>query len=305
MSVETIPYMGLPNCLRVSNGSVELIATTDVGPRILHYGFAGGENLLAEFPDLAKRTALGDWKPYGGHRLWIWPEVFPATYAPDDGPIEHKVEGELGLTVRQPVDAAHMQKEIRLTVSPSGTAVRLEQTVTNHNMWPVDIAAWAITVVRSGTAIVPRVPFQSHDECVAVAQPIAIWAFTDLQDPRFTLGSRYILLGADPELPSPQKFGLRNKQGWCAHLVDNTLYVKRFAHDESTEYPDYGVNNEVYVEGSYMELELLGPRRIVPAGNSLTLIEEWHLFKNIEVSTGERNMERLHQAIKPKIESLF
>ncbi len=305
MSVEKISYMGLPNCLKLSNGSVELIATTDVGPRILRYGFIGGENLFAEFPHNATKTTFGDWKPYGGHRLWVWPEVFPATYAPDNDPIEYTVEGELGVTLRQPVDAAHMQKQIRLTLAATGTAVKLEQKITNRNLWPIDIAAWAITVVQCGTAIVPRVPFQSHDAYVAVTQPLALCAFTDLQDPRFTLGLRYILLRADPTLKNSQKFGLRNKENWCAHLVNNTLFVKRFTHDEQAEYPDYGVNNEVYVEGGFMEIELLGPRRNVPTDDSLSLTEEWHLFKDVEVSDKEKAMDRLHQAIEPKIRTLF
>ncbi len=305
MSIETIAYMGLPHCLKLSNGTVDLIATTDVGPRILFYGPSGGENLLALFPESEKEVALGMWKPYGGHRLWVWPELFPATYAPDNAPIEYQAEGEWTLLLTQPVDGAGMQKQIRVTLDPSGSHVKLEQTVTSHNLWPIDIAAWAITVVASGTAIVPRVPFQSHDDYVTVTQPLAICAFTDLQDSRFTLGSRYILLRADAARADSQKFGLRNKQEWCAHLVNDSLFVKRFVHDEAAEYPDYGVNNEVYVEGAYMEVELLGPRQIVNPGSSLTLVEDWHLFENIGAPGDSRDLEALHQAIAAKVQSLF
>lgn len=303
--MENLSYMGLPNCIRLSNGSVDIIATTDVGPRILYYGPADGDNMLAHFPESSKQTALGTWKPYGGHRLWVWPEVFPATYAPDNNPIEHTPEGEFGLLLRQPTDAAGIQKQIRITLSPTGTKVLLEHTVTSHNLWPIDIAAWAITVVQCGTAIVPRVPFQTHDEYVPVTQPLALCAFTDLQDPRFTLGLKYILLRADPALSNSQKFGLRNKQEWCAHLVRDTLFVKRFSHDERAEYPDYGVNNEIYVEGSFMEVELLGPRSVVAPGESLTITEEWHLFEHVEVEAGITDLERLDSAISPIIRSLF
>lgn len=305
MSVAIVSYMDLPDCLKLSNGSVELIATTGVGPRILRYGYIGGENLLGEFPENAVTTALGEWKPYGGHRLWVWPEVFPATYAPDNSPIDYKVEGDLGVVLRQPVDAAGMRKEIRVSLSASGTAVKLEQTIANHNLWPIDIAPWAITVVQAGTAVIPRVPFRSHDEYVAATQPLALCAFTDLQDPRFTLGLPYILLRADPKLKHAQKIGLRNKQGWCAHLIDRTMFVKRFSHDESAEYPDYGVNNEIYVEGSFMEVELLGPRRSVSTGESLSLTEEWHLFEDMDVSSQETDISRLQQAIESKIQPLL
>ena len=87
MSLETLTYMGLPDCIKLSNGTVDVIATTAIGPRLLFYGPTGGRNVLAHFPEATKETALGTWKPYGGHRLWVWPEVFPATYAPDNDPI--------------------------------------------------------------------------------------------------------------------------------------------------------------------------------------------------------------------------
>jgi len=304
MSPETLTYMGLPDCIKLSNGTVDIIATTAIGPRLLFYGPTGGRNVLALYPEATKETALGIWKPYGGHRLWVWPEVFPATYAPDNDPIEYAVESDRGLVLRQPMDKAGMQKEIRATMSHEGTSVRIEQTVTSHSLWPVDIAAWAISVVEPGISIVPRVPFQSHKDYVPVTQPIAICAFTDLQDPRFTLGLKYLLLRGDPSRSSSQKLGLRNKQEWCAHLMENLLFVKTFAHDDRADYPDYGVNTEVYTEGRFQELELLGPHRIVSTGESLTLTEEWNLFSDVEVGTPE-NLDLLDAAIGPRIRSLF
>jgi hypothetical protein len=60
---------------------------------------------------------------------------------------------------------------------------------------------------------------------------------------------KYLLLRGDPSRSSSQKLGLRNKQNWCAHLVENLLFVKRFTHDERAEYLDYGVETEAYTEG--------------------------------------------------------
>ena len=305
MSTETLSYMGLENCIKLSNGSIDAIVTTSVGPRILFYGPTGGANVFGGHPDASKDTALGTWKPYGGHRLWVWPEVFPATYAPDNDPIEHTLEGELGVVLNPTVDKAGMGKQIRLTVDASGTRVRVEQTVTNHNLWPIDIAPWAISIVEGGTSIMPRVPFQSHDDYVPVTQPLALCAFTDLQDPRFTLGLKYILLRCDPERKHSQKLGLRNKQDWCAHLVNNMLFVKKFTHDERASYPDYEVNTEVYTEGSFQELELLGAHRVVATGESLTLVEEWHLFDNVGIEGVTSDLDALDAVLTPRIGSLF
>ena len=51
-------YLGWTNCVKISNGIVELIVTTDVGPRIIHYGFKGGPNHMKVFPEQAGKSGL-------------------------------------------------------------------------------------------------------------------------------------------------------------------------------------------------------------------------------------------------------
>ena len=48
VQVEKIDYKGWPNSYRVSNGEVELVVTGDVGPRVIRFGFVGGQNLFKE-----------------------------------------------------------------------------------------------------------------------------------------------------------------------------------------------------------------------------------------------------------------
>jgi hypothetical protein len=305
MPIENLTFAGLPNCIKLSNGATDLIVTTAVGPRILYYGPTRGQNHLGSFPENSVQTALGSWKPYGGHRLWVWPELFPATYAPDNEPIQHTAHGDLSLTLHKPADGAAIERQIRITLAPSGSKVDIHHTITSRNLWPVDIAVWAITIVRSGIGIIPRVPFQTHDDYAPVTQPLALCAFTDLQDPRFTLGLKYILLRADPARTTAQKIGLRNKEGWVAHLLGDELFVKRFPHENRADYPDYGVNTEVYVEGAFQEIELLGPRRVLWPGESLNLSEEWNLFQGIKVDSGTPDLDQLDQAITPAIKSVL
>src|SRR5664279_5701904 len=97
--IETVDFGGWPNCIRLSNGEIELIATTDVGPRIIRLGFVGGQNLFHNYPSTLGRIGDREWNNYGGHRLWHAPEVFPRTYAPDNVPVEHGWDGT-SLTLR-------------------------------------------------------------------------------------------------------------------------------------------------------------------------------------------------------------
>src|SRR5688572_6636888 len=89
MEIETISYQGWENCYRLNNGTLEVIVTADVGPRIIHFGFIGGENVFKQFPDDMGQKGGNEYRFYGGHRIWHAPENRPRTYAPDNDPVDH------------------------------------------------------------------------------------------------------------------------------------------------------------------------------------------------------------------------
>src|SRR5829696_4540238 len=94
-----IEHLGFPNCYELVNGETRVIVSSDFGPRILWYSLTGGENVLGWHPAAAVTTDLGVWKPYGGHRLWMAPENMPFSYAPDNEPVEVRLNGELSITL--------------------------------------------------------------------------------------------------------------------------------------------------------------------------------------------------------------
>ena len=90
VKVEKLDYRGWPNCYRISNGTVDLIVTTDVGPRVIRYGFVGGQNMFKEFDAQMGRGGEDTWQGRGGHRIWMAPEDRVETYALDNSPIAAK-----------------------------------------------------------------------------------------------------------------------------------------------------------------------------------------------------------------------
>ena len=118
-----------------------------------------------------------------------------------------------------------------------------------------------------------------------------LWAYTDLSDPRFAIGPKYIRLRSDPALTTPQKFGVGDKQGWAAFSHGRTVFVKRFAHDPGATYPDYGSNVEVFTNGSFIELETLGPLARLRPGEVAEHVEEWQLFADVALGATEASIE--------------
>src|SRR3954464_4830767 len=84
VKIEKTAWGGWPNCYRISNGEVEVIITSDIGPRGMRYAFVGGQNLFKVYEDQLGQSGEPVWRHRGGHRVWIAPEQMPRTYAPDN-----------------------------------------------------------------------------------------------------------------------------------------------------------------------------------------------------------------------------
>jgi hypothetical protein len=293
VTVEKVAYFGQPNCYRLSNGTAEVIVTTDIGPRVIRYGFVGKPNVFAEMPDDAVQTDWGAWKPYGGHRFWHAPEVMPRSYSPDNDPVQFAVEGANGVRLTQPVEPkTGMQKELTVTLDPAGTGVTVTHRLTNRGVWAVEAAPWALTIVAGGgTTIIPQESYKSHDDYVLPARPMVLWHYTDLTDARWAIGKKYIRLRTEPTLNFAQKVGVANKQGWMAYLNRGTLFVKRFSYVAGARYPDDGCNCETFTKGAFMEVETVGPLALLEAGASTVHVERWYLFSGIDAGATEASLD--------------
>ena len=300
VNVEKITYMGFPNSYRLSNGTVELVVTTDVGPRILRYGFVGGENVLGEVPEGVTRTELGEWHVRGGHRLWYAPEAMPRTYVPDNDPVPFMIEGGSIRLTQNAEKATGIQKEMLVTLAPDGTQVEVRHRITNRGFWPVELAPWALTVVRAGgETIIPQEAYALHgNETLLPVRSLVLWSYSDLGDPRFTFGRKFLRVRSDPGKTVAIKVGVSNTLGWVAYATKSELFVKRFPFLRDASYPDRGCNMETYTEGGFMEIETVAPLGVLQPGATFEHVERWYLFKGVDVGTTDASIEA---ALAPRI----
>ena len=277
--MENITYEGWPGCVRLHNGAAELVVTTAFGPRVIHYGRPGGPNAFHVIPETRGKIESGKWFPYGGHRLWHAPEVMPRTYQADNeqvGTVE--MQGDT-LVVGNHEAASGIAREMRITLAPQGTAVKVEHRLTNHNLWAVSLAVWALSIVANGgRAVIPQEPFVSHDDDLTPARPLVLWKFTDMADPRWRWGRKYLTLRQAGDVQgNPQKVGAYNAQGWAAHLTPQQAFIvlTDVASGGPSVLPDDGCNIETYTDGPFQELETLGPLRTLEPGQTASHTEYW------------------------------
>lgn len=270
-----------PDELRLTNGVVDLTIPTGYGPRIARYGFAGEPNVFGDAAGAERETPRGLWRAYGGHRLWAAPERFPDSYTIDDRPPEIERHDERRVTVHRARDpATGLRASLTVELAPTGTEVLVRHALLNDGGTRQRIAAWGITVVRSGgVAVIPNPEWRSQREALLPVRTLTLWRYTDLSDPRFAFGPRFVRLRCDAAHPAPSKIGVACERGWFAYVVDGTAFVIRAAYEPDAAYPDLGASVEVYTEGGFCEVETLGPLTTLGRGESVRHVTRWSLVR--------------------------
>lgn len=290
--LEKINYGGWPNCYRLSNGIVDLVATTDVGPRIIRFGFVGEQNEFKEYQEMLGQTGGDQWRIYGGHRLWHAPEDTARTYFPDNFPVELHQHADHMRLVQATEPTTGIQKEIDVRLSPVAAQVQVTHRLRNCGPWAVELAPWALSVMApGGVAIIPLPPRGTHPEFLLPASTITLWAYTDLSDPRWTWGHKYVMLRQDPQATTPQKAGYMVPDGWAAYARGGHLFVVRFDCVEVGPYPDLGSCVETWTDPEMLEVETLGPLTSLPPGGEVEHTEQWFLFRDVPVPQSDADVD--------------
>lgn len=270
----------------VSNLQTQVTLTTDdgmsvtidvsAGPRITSLVTPSGTELLVRLdPPLSAGPAGGHEVPlYGGHRLWVAPEIPELTYASDES------TGDLMVEDRTAAARDHGTPIARtLHVVAGKSSVRVRHTITNTGPTPLVVAPWAITQMRPGGVAYLPVGRQSPDaHGLQASGLVAIWPYTRLDDPRLTFDHDIVRLMSivDDTKRSPVKVGVDGAEAWLAYTLNGeALLVKTDERAADVSYVDHGAAVQSYMCDDFVELEALGPSSRLPAGGNQSLDLVW------------------------------
>jgi hypothetical protein len=286
-----IPFLGWDHCVHLSNGRLELMVTTDVGPRIIHLGLTGEDNEFATWPEMLGQTGGDDWRIYGGHRLWHAPEDPVRTYWPDNVPVQVEAHGDFVRFIQPLEGNTGIVKEMDIALHPAETRVRITHRLINRNLWDVTLAPWALSVMAlGGVGIIPLPPRGEHPRDLLPSSSLTLWPYTDLSDARWTWGEKFILLRQEPGNDRPQKIGAFVPDGWVAYARRGHLFVKQFPVSEGATYPDLGSTVELFTNGDMLEVETLGPLTTLQPGAAATHTEVWTLVADVPRPESEQDV---------------
>jgi hypothetical protein len=275
-------YSGWDDVIELANDHWSAHVTTSFGPRIIGFHRPGAPNLLFVDPETRGQVRQDKWHLYGGHRLWVAPELQATTYEPDNAPVQVSNQGD-SVTFTTPAGRSGLEKSITLVAD--GEALVLRHQVRNLSQTPQSLAVWALTVMAAGgEALIPQAEFRSHTEDLLPARPLVLWSYTRMDDPRFTFGNRVLRFRQDADR-GPCKFGTLVKQGYAAYAKDGDLFLKRFEFraGQESDYLDFGCNFESFTNQDFLEVESLGPQLNLAPGETTELWETWYLVPGVTV----------------------
>ena len=281
--IEKVSWGGWPNCYRLMSEGMELILTSDIGPRVMRCGFVDGPNVFKEYAEELGGTGESTWKIRGGHRVWVAPERAQITYELDNHPVQVTTAGDT-VFATSPVDPrTGLQKTLIVKLADGRATVT--NRLTNTTLFPIACAAWGPTVMApGGLGITGFPPRGTHPQDLEPVNPLVMWSYTDFSDPRWRFTAKYVTLRQDPQAKAPQKLGLFNPHTFGAYLLDDQLFLKQFHPDPAKTYADLGCSYQSFSNCDMLELETMGPYELVAPGAHTEFTETWTLHRGVSLT---------------------
>jgi len=275
-------------CVSISNGVIEALVTVDLGPRIISFGYIGGQNFMC-----AEREALGGrgdeafedffgkgrkWENFGGHRIWLSPESYPETYTPDDKPVKYEATDTGAKFYAEPDSEIGVVKSMEILMDEDDTNIQVKMQVKNIAEKPMDFAIWALSVCAAGGTLI--VPTNTNDTGLLPNRKIIVWPYTDMTNDRIYLGKKYVTVRQDVTAKEPMKLGFDLNCGTAYYVLGKEVLCKKYdTNHPDGNYPDGGCSFETYTNEVMLEFETLGELKTVKPGEISEHIEAWSLCK--------------------------
>ncbi|MDR0293471.1 MAG: hypothetical protein LBH95_04885, partial [Oscillospiraceae bacterium] len=263
---KTDGYQNFGACVHITNGVIELYATTGRGPRIIHLSLCGGENLF--WTDTGSQAvtriegldlAFGKGDEYhilGGHRLWSSPEHVFNSYYPDSDPVDASVTPRGVILSAPPQKGTGLQFTIEVRMDPAAPRVSVRHRIQNTGDGIVMLAPWAITQLAPGGLEV--FPQSKQDITLLPDRVFVVWPYTDMGDHRLRWGDEFVSLRPDAT-PRSLKIGTLNRKGYALYQNKGVVFKKMWNPLPRAEYPDYGCSFETYTNHLFLEMESTAP----------------------------------------------
>jgi hypothetical protein len=273
MRIELTTWGGWQRVYRLVDAHVEMSVVTEIGPRIIAVRVHDQPNIL--FHDTGA-IGRGDWRIYGGHRIWLAPET-EASYAPDNSPCTVTVNDD-ELIIEAPVDPLSKLQKV-LVISAEDGVFHVRNIIRNTGVMLATGAVWALTCVRPDA----KVFFPWGRPGNWRMKKICYWTSwcgdaqrSNVQSPQWKPTEELFVIDPTGEVG---KVGTNGEEGWIGAIFPaaNTTFYKQFVRQDGATYLDDGCAIQSYTCPQFIEMETLSPCAVINPGEELVHEECWRV----------------------------
>jgi hypothetical protein len=266
--------------LELVEAGVRMVVITSIGPRIAWFGCDGGENLL--YWDAAGSERHGEWRQYGGHRIWVTRPLADETeevYAPDNARCQIERTAD-GLSAIAPPNAHAIEKTLTIEVRDGRWLVTHRLRNAGQLLWSG--GAWGLTCTRPLAGTRYRIPLGGGSptwDVATIVVPLQ-WGGTHssrLDDAQFAFTRD--ALEVTPQSDEAKRMVLA-PHGTIEMSDARGVFRKTSTFDRDANYP-LDTNLAIYLapRGAMVEMESMSPQRTLHPGAALEHVEVWQLEK--------------------------
>lgn len=279
--MDKINFLGL-ECIKVKFGEINLLLTSTVGPRILSFTYRDSGNIFAELPgEFLNHSEKRKFFFYGGHRLWIAPEIPSSTYLPDNQPIMINQQPDGVELIQKPSAEAGLKKSILIQETDHKNILIIDHFLMNESGKEITVAPWAITQLKlGGMAILPFKTTENEGSSFLPNRSLSLWPYTDIHDARIHINKDFVFITTSPESENPLKIGIPHFQKWIAYFIHGYLFIK-YSNETAPDCTlDMGAAGQCYCNDKFLELETLGKYKKLKPGETIKHREVWKIIEN-------------------------
>lgn len=284
------PFHNFKNAVELKRGDARAIVSPEAGGRVLSFTVGGKDAVYLD--DVEKKWEPGKPSVASAGRFDFGPELIVVPHPKIwGGDWTAEIAGD-GVKLTSPrEEAAGMQliREFKLVEHGKSIGLACKQTMVNIGREPREVCHWGRSFSPGGgICVVPLGDRPSRfPSKYAMYEDGAVINVRNKDDLiRERDGCLEIL--APPRKP---KLGFDSYAGWLAYAMpNNTVFVKRFPTFPDRVYNEAaGLTLSVwYPTGPRIELEPIGPRERLKAGESASFTETWWLLPLSYPAKGEQ-----------------
>ncbi len=284
-------YHGWNNAVFLNNGLVEAVIVPDAG-RVLQFRFLGDTNgPFWENRSLDGTSAnAGSWNTegsFGGDKAWPSPQSdwgWPPPLGFDGSPCQVSLSNGV-VTLTGPEDGTYRITPTRI-IELAVDRPQMRVTTVFRRTSPTSLTSrllgnWVITQVQDPAGIYVPVPSPSIFGS-------GYYQLGNGMPTQFRNTNNLISFTRDPAPNQSHKLGFdADSLAWVGTALSMRIDAPRQVGLSPSRYPDNGCNTEVYTNlgtnAPYVELECLGPLRLLALGAEMRFVTVYTLFHRTEI----------------------